>query len=134
MYRHNQVPIVVSHVLEADVAKDASIIDEDVNASIGCDGSLNDFVAVHDIVVVCNSLASRLDNFGNDLVSELRRFVSARSIFGSFAKRTVLALPSPWPEPPRSLTTTLAPREARNIAYAFPRPPPAPVTTATCPS
>src|SRR5204863_10035562 len=43
-------------------------------------------------------------------------------------------LPSPMNEPPRSLTTTLAPRDAKKVAYAFPRPPPAPVTTTVRPS
>ena len=43
-------------------------------------------------------------------------------------------LPSPLNEPPRSLTTTLAPRDAKKVAYAFPRPPPAPVTTTVWPS
>jgi len=43
-------------------------------------------------------------------------------------------LPSPLNEPPRSFTTTLAPREAKNRAYALPRPPPAPVTTTVWPS
>lgn len=95
MYRHNQVPITIGHVLEADVAKDTSIIDKDVNAPIGCDGSLNDLVAVDDIVVVCDCLASRFQNFGNDLVSKLRISLSTRSIFESPAKLTVLALPSP---------------------------------------
>ena len=43
-------------------------------------------------------------------------------------------LPSPVNDPPRSLTTTLAPREARRRAWLRPRPPPAPVTMATFPS
>ena len=30
--------------------------------------------------------------------------------------------PSPLLDPPRSLTTTLAPRDAKSIAYDFPRP------------
>src|ERR1700757_1291211 len=36
-------------------------------------------------------------------------------------------------DPPRSLTTTAAPRRANSIAYRRPRPRPAPVTIATCP-
>src|SRR5215208_2113199 len=42
--------------------------------------------------------------------------------------------PVPSVAPPRSLTTTLAPREASSSACSRPRPPPAPVTMATLPS
>src|SRR5579875_2532075 len=42
--------------------------------------------------------------------------------------------PSPWRLPPTSLTTTRAPRDASRRAWARPRPPPAPVITATLPS
>src|SRR5438309_4383805 len=44
------------------------------------------------------------------------------------------SVPSPSIEPPRSLTTTLAPRSPSSSAYARPMPRPAPVTTATRPS
>src|SRR6185436_9902082 len=43
-------------------------------------------------------------------------------------------LPSPVKLPPRSLTTTFAPREASSSACVRPRPPPAPVTIAHLPS
>ena len=39
--------------------------------------------------------------------------------------------PTPSPLPPRSLTTTFAPRRANSNECAFPRPPPAPVTMTT---
>src|ERR1700679_263421 len=39
--------------------------------------------------------------------------------------------PVPSRDPPRSLTTTLAPSLARVSAYSRPKPPPAPVTTTT---
>src|ERR1700678_991891 len=42
--------------------------------------------------------------------------------------------PEPSTEPPRSLTTTFAPRLANSRAWARPRPPPAPVTITTLPS
>lgn len=47
---------------------------------------------------------------------------------------TLVPPPSPLNEPPKSLTTTLAPREAKKSAYALPSPPPAPVTTTVWPS
>ena len=44
------------------------------------------------------------------------------------------SLPEPSTAPPRSLTTTSAPREASERACCLPRPPPAPVMIATLPS
>ena len=43
----------------------------------------------------------------------------------------LLAPPDPLTEPPKSFTTTLAPREPKNNAYYRPKPAPAPVTTTT---
>src|SRR4029450_3823388 len=42
--------------------------------------------------------------------------------------------PSPDTDPPRSLITTCAPRDARSLAGSKPKPPPAPVMIATFPS
>ena len=60
---------------------------------------------------------------------------------GALAKRSATAsaagpasVPSPSIDPPRSFTTTLAPRAASKRAYARPMPRPAPVTMATRPS
>ena len=47
------------------------------------------------------------------------------------ASAAVADPPEPSRAPPRSLTTTLAPRAARARACSRPRPPPAPVTIAT---
>src|SRR3972149_3131557 len=45
-----------------------------------------------------------------------------------------LPAPDPSTVPPRSLITSLAPREASSMAWERPRPPPAPVMMATLPS
>ena len=67
VYLHHQVPVLVFHVLEADVAQDAGIVDEDIDPAKGLDGSLDDFVAVLDRVVVCDGLAAS----GCDLLDNL---------------------------------------------------------------
>jgi len=66
VYLHHQVPVLVFHVLEADVAQDAGIVDEDVNPAKGLDRGLDDLAAVLDGVVVCDGLAaSRCDLLDN---------------------------------------------------------------------
>ena len=43
---HDQVPVRVLYVLEADVAENAGIVDEHVDASEGGNGGLDDLLAV----------------------------------------------------------------------------------------
>ena len=66
VYLHHQVPVLVFHVLEANVAQDAGIVDEDINPAEGLDRGLDDLVAILDGVVVCDGLAaSRCDLLDN---------------------------------------------------------------------
>jgi hypothetical protein len=45
---HDEVPVLVLHVLEADVSQNASIVDEHVDSAKGLDGSLDNLVAILD--------------------------------------------------------------------------------------
>lgn len=67
---HDEIPVLVGHVLEADVTENAGVVDEDVDATESLDGSLDDLVAILDAVVVGNSLAaSGLDLIDNHIGS-----------------------------------------------------------------
>lgn len=132
---HNQVPILIFHVLETDVAQDACVVDEDINPAKGLDSGVDDLVAILYRVVVCDGLAaSRCDLFDNRVGSLWEQEVSGFEYSRRSVELTLLPPPSPLKEPPKSLTTTLAPREAKKSAYALPSPPPAPVTTTVWPS
>jgi hypothetical protein len=63
---HNQIPVLVLHVLKADIPQDTSIVDEDIDSAIVLDGSLDDLVAVGDAVVVGYGLST----CGFDLVDD----------------------------------------------------------------
>lgn len=66
MHPVDQIPILILHVLEADVTEDASIVDEDVDAAKGLDGGLDDPVTILDTVVVGDGLSTgSLDLFDN---------------------------------------------------------------------
>jgi len=66
VYLHHQVPVLIFHVLEADIAQNAGIVDEDINSAKGLDRSLDNLVAVLDRVVVRDGLAaSRCDLLDN---------------------------------------------------------------------
>jgi len=58
MNTHDQIPIRVLHVLEADVAKDTSIVDEYIYPTKALDRGLDNLLAVLDRVVVCNSVTT----------------------------------------------------------------------------
>lgn len=81
MYFHNQIPILILHVLEADIAENAGIVDQDIDAAEGVDGGLDNVLAVLDRVVVgyCIS-ASLLDLLYYSLGCLYRRFVSKKTL------------------------------------------------------
>ena len=66
MDRNDEIPILVFHILEGDVAKDTGIIEEDVDAAEVLDGGLDDLVTILDAVVVCYCLAA----CGFDLIDD----------------------------------------------------------------
>jgi hypothetical protein len=68
---HNQIPVLVFHVLEADVAKDAGVVDENIDPAKGLDGSLDDLVAILDRVVVCDGLAASRCDLLDNLIGSL---------------------------------------------------------------
>ena len=43
---HDDVPLVVGHVRESLVAEDASVVDEDINSSVGINGGLHDSITI----------------------------------------------------------------------------------------
>lgn len=129
---HDEIPVLILEVLETGVTEDTSIVDEDVDAAESLDGSLDNLVTKLDAVVVGDSLATG----GLDLVDDNIGCLDGRERHwladaGSGLPRcrvgagdplrrsdeeigccshTFVELPSPLKEPPRSLTTTLAPR------------------------
>jgi hypothetical protein len=67
----DQIPVCLLHVLEADIAQDTSVVDEDINATESVDSSLDNGFSVLDRIVVGDRLtASRADGV-NDLVCGL---------------------------------------------------------------
>lgn len=62
----DEVKVLVLDVLEANVAQDAGVVNEDVDAPVVADGRLDDAVAELDRVVVGDGLAAG----GLDLVDD----------------------------------------------------------------
>jgi hypothetical protein len=65
VYSHNQVPILVLHILEADISEDAGVVEEDINAAKIINGSLDDSIAILDAVVVGDGFAACSLDFVN---------------------------------------------------------------------
>jgi hypothetical protein len=68
----DQIPVLVGHVLEADVSKNAGIVEQDVDSAKGIDGSLDDTVAILDAIVVGNSLTAGLFDLIDNKICSLR--------------------------------------------------------------
>jgi hypothetical protein len=69
----DEVPVRLLHVLEADIAQDARIVDEHIDATEGIDGRLDDGFTVLDRVVVGDCLAACRANDFDDFVGGLSR-------------------------------------------------------------
>lgn len=67
----DQVPIIIGHVLEADISQDACIVQEYVDSSEFFDRCLNDLLAILDAVVIGDGLAACLPNLVDDYIGSL---------------------------------------------------------------
>ena len=59
-----QIPVLILHVLKADIPQNSRIVDEDIDAAEGFDGCVDDLVSKLNTVIVGNSLSA----FGLDFV------------------------------------------------------------------
>jgi hypothetical protein len=112
----DQVPVGLFHVLKADIAQNAGVVDKDIDTAKGVNGRLDNGLTILDRVVVGNSFAACAADLVDDLVCGLlspsQSFpycVCGREAV-SDVRHTAEPLPSPLKLLPRSFTTTLAPR------------------------
>lgn len=69
----DQIPILILHVLEADITEDTGVVDENIDPAEVLDGCLNDGFTVLNAVVVGYRLATSRSNLLNYYISSLRR-------------------------------------------------------------
>ena len=70
----DEVPILIFHILEADISQDAGIVDEDINTAEVLNGSFNDLLAIRDAVIVGYGFAAcGLDLIDDNIGSLLHR-------------------------------------------------------------
>jgi hypothetical protein len=67
----DQIPVRLLHVLEADIAQNAGIVDEDIDATESVDGCLDDGFSVLDRVVVGDRFAACGADVFDDLICRL---------------------------------------------------------------
>lgn len=67
MHSHDQIPVLIRHILEADIPQNARIVDQNIYPPEVPYGGIDDALAILDAVVVGYGLAARLfdllDNF-----------------------------------------------------------------------
>mmetsp|Transcript_184 Transcript_184/g.481 ORF Transcript_184/g.481 Transcript_184/m.481 type:complete len:267 (-) Transcript_184:52-852(-) len=69
----NEVPVFLGHLVKSHIAKDSSIVDDNIHAAEGINGSFNDLFAELDRVIVGHSITTRRLDLVNDLVSSIVR-------------------------------------------------------------
>lgn len=69
----DQIPILILHVLEADITQDTSVVDENIDPAEVLDGGLNDGITVLNAVVVGYCLAASRSDLLNYYIGSLRR-------------------------------------------------------------
>lgn len=67
----DKIPVLVFHVLEADIPQDTSVVEENIDAAKVLDRGFNDGFAVLNTVVVCYCLAASSSDFLNNHISGL---------------------------------------------------------------
>lgn len=72
MNLEDEIPVLVFHVLEADVAQNTGVVDEDVDTAEGLDGRVDNPVAILDAVVVGYCLAACGFDLVDDDIGSLR--------------------------------------------------------------
>ena len=70
----DQIPVILRHLGKADVAQNARVVDQDVDAPKGVDRGLYNLVAIFNRVVVGHSLAAHGLDLGDHFVSSCRAF------------------------------------------------------------
>jgi len=71
MHCLDQIPVLILHVLEADIPQDTGVIYQNIDATEVIDGGLDDGFTVLHAVVVGNSLAALGADFLDDGIGSL---------------------------------------------------------------
>ena len=120
----DEIPVIVTHVLESNISQNACVVEQNVYSAKCPDRCLDDPLAVLYTVIVGYSLAAAGFNFINNNICSLDERLECALLQVLRKRETALCTfddrPSPLKEPPRSLTTTFAPLEPKKSAYAFP--------------
>lgn len=58
----DQIPILILHILESNIAQDAGIVNQDVDATKALDRRIDDAVSILDAVVVGDGLSTRFSD------------------------------------------------------------------------
>lgn len=74
---HDKIPVLILHVLEADITKDTSIVDEDIDTAIVLDGGFDNLLAFCDAVVVGYGFTASGFDLVDDYISGLVKLVNA---------------------------------------------------------
>lgn len=90
----DEIPVLVGQVLEANVTQDTGVVDENIDATKGLEGGLNDSVSILDTVVVSDGLAARSYDLVDDHISSLERAKNVKLAYAIGWTRHPFIVPS----------------------------------------
>jgi hypothetical protein len=76
MNGHNQIPVLVLHILEADIPQNPRIVYQHINPSEVIDGCFNDSFAILDTVVVGDGFAALRSDLLDNSIGSLTKLIS----------------------------------------------------------
>lgn len=68
---NNEVPVIILHILKTDVSKNTCIVEQNINATEGLYGCVDNALSVLDAIVVRNRLSSSSLDFIDNNISGL---------------------------------------------------------------
>lgn len=69
----DQIPVLIRHILEADIAQYASIVQEHIYPAKGLDGGVDNLVAILNAIIIRDSFASSSSDLVDNHIRCLRK-------------------------------------------------------------
>ena len=71
MHVHDQVPVRISHIPEADISQNPGVVNQNINPAEAFNSCLDDLLALVDVVIVGDSFSTTGFDLADDCIGHL---------------------------------------------------------------